>query len=187
MGIESVTGVISPPAQPREVGGSERWRAVEAQLGTQLPKDYGSFIDAFGTGTIDGFMMVFNPFSANRFVNLIERGRAELEAYVEVFQPPPNSPLLTSSTTNTKLPHPVYPFPGGLLPFAGTDNGEIFFWKTVGAPDQWTTVVYEARGPKYFEYPGGMTDLLGALLSRTITCSVLPASFPSSKPAFVPV
>jgi hypothetical protein len=187
MGIESVTRFVSPPPKPREVGGSEDWKAVEAQLGTPLPEDYRAFIVAFGTGTIDGFMMVFNPFSANRFVNLIERGRAELEAYVEVFQPPAGSPFLTGGARKTELPHPVYPSPGGLLPFAGTDNGEIFFWKTAGAPDQWTTVVYAARGPEYFEYPGGMTDLLGALLSRTTTCSVLPASFPSAKAAFVPV
>lgn len=39
-----------------------------------------------------------------------------------------------------KCPYPFYPEPGGLLPWAGTDNGDRVCWLTEGQPDGWTVV-----------------------------------------------
>jgi hypothetical protein len=173
MAIESVERILGRPAAPQEVPGANAWVSVESELGTTLPDDYKAFIESFGTGTIDEFVVVFNPFSRNKFVNLLERGRVELQAYRQL--------------KGGHYVHEVFPSPGGLLPFASTDNGNVFYWKTSGSPNWWTVVVYEARGPKYYEFKGGMAEFLTAVLTRAVKCDVLPRDFPSDRPAFVPI
>lgn len=38
------------------------------------------------------------------------------------------------------LPWPIYPEPGGLFPWAVTDNGGTLYWLTEGEPDGWPTL-----------------------------------------------
>jgi hypothetical protein len=141
-----------------------------------LPEDYKGFIQAFGSGTINSFLVVLNPFSSNKYINLLQRGRMELDAY---------------ATSKKGFPqyyvHDIYPLQGGLLPFGGTDNGEVLYWNTTGTPENWSVVTYESRGPKYFTFGGNMTDFLTRLLTKTIECDVLPRSFPSTAPVFEPI
>jgi len=176
MGFNSIKKVLQPPLKPQEVTATDDWEAIEKQLSTPLPEDYKSFVRTYGTGTINRFIVVFNPFSANKFVNLVERGRLELQALASLAADfPQYYPLL------------LYPSPGGLLPFAATDNGDIIHWRTIGTPEQWTVTVGESRGPKYYDFCGQMTDFLEALLTRSIECDVLPRSFPSHRPVFEPL
>lgn len=176
MGINSLKTILQPPLDPQEVATSNDWDAIEKQLSTPLPEDYKAFVRAYGTGTIDRFIVVFNPFSSNSFVNLVERSRHQLQALAESIGAFPQYYVDV-----------VYPSPGGLLPFAATDNGEIFYWQTTGSPEQWTVRVFESRGPKCCDFNGPMTDFLHALLTRSIECDVLPRGFPSHRPAFEPL
>ncbi len=138
MGLDPLKAVLPPPLNPPEVLDADAWEGAERQLGTRLPADFKAFVNTYGTGRIDDFLVVFNPFSSNRFVNLIERGRSDLEGMAMLKQGFPQS-----------YPFDVYPAPGGLLPCAATDNGNILYWRTVGVPEQWPIVVYESRGPSY--------------------------------------
>jgi hypothetical protein len=176
MCLSSLLQILEKPLQPQEVGDADNWPTIERRLGTGLPEDFKGFIHSFGTGTIDGFLVVFNPFSLNRYANLLERGRAELEAF---------------ATSKKQFPqyymHEVYPSQGGILPFGSTDNGDVIYWKTAGTPDEWSVVAYESRGPKCFEFNGNMTEFLRGVLTRTVECDVFPRSFPSDRPIFKPI
>lgn len=177
MGIVAVKAVLQPPQEPREVpADNEAWKSVEDRLGTRLPQDYKAFIELFGTGSTGGFIWVFNPFSSNKHVNLIEHGRLELGGLASLKEEFPQDYV-----------HDAYPTPGGLLPFAVTDNGDMLHWKTVGEPDHWTVIVYESRGPKYYGFDGSMTDFLASVLTRSVACDVFPPDFPGDHPTFVPL
>ena len=176
MAIECLKAVLQPPAKPADTSGDETWEEVEKELGTRLPEDYKSFVDSFGTGSINHYIVVFNPFSSNQFVNLIKRCRDDSEGLGRLRDEFPQQYL-----------HDLFPSSGGLLPFASTDNGEVLYWKTDGPPDQWTVVVYESRGPKYCCFDGSMTDFLVALLTRSTDCEVLPQSFPNEPLSFAPM
>src|ERR1700677_407805 len=155
MAIETLSRLLHPPVMPEETKGDRTWAEVENQLGTRLPEDYKLFVGSFGTGSINRFITVFNPFSSNRFINLIERGRLDLEGLGGLREKFPQQYV-----------HERFPLPGGFLPVASTDNGEIFYWKTNGDAEQWTVVVYESRGPNYFSFSGSITEFLASLLSR---------------------
>jgi hypothetical protein len=49
------------------------------------------------------------------------------------------------------IPFADFPTHGGLLPFGGTDNGDIVSWITGGAPDEWDVFFWEFHGLKTIE------------------------------------
>jgi hypothetical protein len=176
MSVNALENVLARPEHPHEVPSIGDWASVERELKTKLPEDYKWFIEAFGSGTIDDFLIIFNPFSSNANVNLLQSGQAELKAYA-----------VSKKQFPELYVHGIYPEPHGILPFGATDNGEVIFWKTTGRPHDWSVVAYESRGPKYFEFAGNCTDFLAAVLRRTIRCDVFPEDFPSITPSFTPI
>ena len=176
MSLLTLEKVMKRPALARDATNPDRWKVVEEQLGTGLPEDYKGFLEAFGIGTINSFLVVLAPQSSIQHVDLLKRGRSELEAYK------------ASKMESPKYYHDdVYPTPGGILPFAVTDNGEVLYWRTVGGPEQWTVTIYESRGPEKFDFNGNMTEFLAAILTGEIECDVLPRGFSKSPPAFEPI
>ena len=173
MSIDKLTAVLPPPADPAENSGD--WAAVEKELGTALPRDYKDYIAAYGTGSINGFIWPYNPFTSNRHLRLQDQARAELEGL---------------RGTREKFPDlwPIALFPekGGFLPWGKTDNGDALHWVTEGAPDQWTVVVTPARDPEFDLHPYDMTEFLARILTRDARCSVFPSKFPTGDPLFTP-
>ena len=98
MGIDSLKTILSPPVDPQEVALTDDWEAIEKQLSTPLPKDYKAFVRAYGTGTINHFIVVYNPFSRNKFVRLVERGQRLLQSLATLISDFPEY-----------YPHVVYP------------------------------------------------------------------------------
>ncbi len=166
MTLESLYKVIAPPTLPVEAGSVEAWPVIEKAIGVTLPNDYKQYINTFGTGCIGRFLWPFNPFSEDKFLNLGYRINERLDALRELRE-----------HWDEQCPYPLYPDPGGLLPWGGTDNGDVLFWLTVGRPDDWPTVVNEARGPLYEEYQASMTDFLAKLISGEIISDIIPYDF----------
>jgi hypothetical protein len=173
MSLDSLLTVLAVPTNPAEVPTPGAWPAIESQVG-QLPADYKSFMDRFGSGTIDGFVWILNPFSRNAHGNLLYRKEQILDALKELIE------------SGEPSQYPLYPEPGGLLPFGMTDNGDTLLWQTVGEPDQWPIVVNAARDPTYEKFECNMTAFLEGILTRRIRCSIFPEDFPSARPSFVP-
>jgi hypothetical protein len=173
--LERLLSVLPPPAHPAEVSRRDDWKAVEAEMGTTLPDDHKEFIGTYGTGRIDGFLWVFNPFSENENLNLITAGKVRLDALREL-----------RDEFGEEVPYKLFPEDGGLLPFAATDNGDVLYWKTSGSPDDWTNVVNESRGPDYEEHQVGVVNFLYGILTREIICSIFPPDFPADSHSFTP-
>ena len=172
----AINDVLPPPEYREELPEEGGWERVERELGTRLPKDYKTFIETYGTGSISNFLMIANPFSKNRYVNLLSSARMILDAY---------------RTSRANAPEyfkdNVFPEENGILPFGSTDNGDVLYWRTLGDPDDWTVTLYESRGSEHFAYDGSMTEFLVDLLTGGIVCPTLSTAFAELEPSFTVV
>ena len=76
------------------------------------------------------------------------------------------------------------PFPqaGGLISWASSNSGDIFYWKTSPAdPDAWPVVV-RTDNADWIEFPVGAVEFLAGVYGRTIDVPGMPEDFPSSDP-----
>jgi len=140
-----------------------RWREVEEVLGISLPQAYKSVVQRFPGHHWSGFLSVLDPFSVNQHLNLQQAGTLLLDA---------------ERSTRSECPHlyplPLYPEPGGLFPWAITDNGDVFFWITRLEPDDWPTLIKGARSPEFEVHFVSCDLLLYQVASGRIRSVVLP-------------
>ncbi len=178
MDIQRLMKIIEPPTSPRGVS-CGNWPEIEAQLGTRLPADYKVFIDTYGSGVIDGFLTVFNPFWPNKYINLIDQVPLRLEAL---------GGLRAFADRHPEwLPYRSFPDFAGLFPFAGSDNGDTIYWLTDGHPDNWRIVAGSARSPRFAEFQSNAVTFLADILTKTIACGIFPRDFPSERPIFTQI
>jgi hypothetical protein len=159
--LEQLVRIMPPPEKPLAASGD--WQAVASTIGTALPSDYMAFIARYGTGRISGFLWVYNPFEENVHLNLLTRYRIILNADRELRKSFPDD-----------VPESFFPEPGGLFPWAGTDNGDRLYWRTKGDPEAWSVVVWESRGPRYESYALSMASFLWAWLQGEKKVPVFP-------------
>ena len=69
--LNALRKVMAPPARPVETTNGGGWQFIQVKLGITLPEDYKEFVSTFGTGAVDSFLWVLNPFSKNDNLNLI--------------------------------------------------------------------------------------------------------------------
>jgi hypothetical protein len=87
--LERLRELLPPPAEPVEAGRSDGWAEIEAALGTGLPGDFEAFTERYGSGMVDDFLYLFNPFAAGEDGNLlVERTRS----WPATARPGPGSP-----------------------------------------------------------------------------------------------
>ena len=172
MSIKALSKILPPPKSPVEAPRESQWLAVERHLGTRLPTDYKQLVGTYGTGKIDDFIWLANPFSKSMpWFSWVCRTLGGLSA-------------VRQSGGKKAVPHAIFPEPSGLLPWASSENGNVFYFRTAGEPDEWPTVVIEARGPRFDEVDDGATAFLAALLAKKHVSPVLPNSFPPNKHSF---
>lgn len=170
--LEQIRSILHVPSDPTEVPPSCGWDALEGRMGTALPQDYKLFIHEFGSGRIDRFLWIFNPFSANPYLNLEHALKTQTAALSEL------------RTYGEEIPFACFPESEGILPFAITDNGDVLYWITAGSPCHWTVIVNEARGPEWQHFKMPFSEFLAGLLIKRISCEVFPDDFPSESPKF---
>jgi hypothetical protein len=121
-------------------GGSDisdaRWKTIEASLGLRLPGSYKKLIDLYGASRWRDFLQVLSPF--DDAAGLVQIGMQELEA-----------DRITRSSFKHYYPFPLFPEPNGLLPWAITDNGDVFYFITAHKPDDWPTLIKGPRAPEF--------------------------------------
>lgn len=139
-----------------------------------MPEDYKEFIRVYGTGAIDNFAWVFNPFSVLETLNLSRQLHVVRDIYTELY----------SEFQEPRLP--IFPEKEGLLPFAVTDNGDYLFWKTARSLQHWTIVVGASREPKYEHFACSTSIFLEGILTGRLKSRIFPADFPSTVPKFTP-
>ena len=182
MNLELLTRFILPPSEPHETKTPKAWEKIEQRLGILLPPDYKAFIDCYGTGSFDDFIIVYNPFAENEYLNLFF-------ALDTLHQADQQTQLPGESAWTAVHPFELYPEPEGLLPWGCTTNlGDMFFWQIEGPPETWETVFYNLRNGEYEVWKYPLTEFLYRLLTRQIESVLLPEDFPQSDQqiAFVP-
>ena len=172
MSVIELAKLIPPPNNPDEAPQQNEWPRIEARIGTALPLDYKEFVSLYGTGKIDNFLWIFNPFSQNENMNLVTQLRVQLSALSEL------------QAYGEVVPYQLFPDADGVWPFGITDNGDVLYWKTTGLPETWTVLVNEARSPDWEAFGMTMTEFLIKVLSRQLHPTAFPGAFPGSTPTF---
>jgi hypothetical protein len=161
--LERLCELLPPPADPVEPGRPDGWAEVEAALGTPLPDDFKAFTVLYGSGKLDDFLYLFNPFAAGPDGNLLDEKDRVLAAYRQ-----------TRAKFPERLPLPPFPEPGGVLPLGRTDNGDELYWVTRGDPGDWWVALLESRAARLEIHRMPVTGLLAAIASGTLQTRVLP-------------
>ena len=175
--LDRLLQLLPPPAHPVEPARPDGWAAVERALGTGLPGDFKAFTERYGSGTVDDFLYLFNPFAAGQDGNLLAEKDRVLEGYRQ-----------TRARFPERLPLPPFPDPGGVLPLGRTDNGDELYWVTQGDPDGWPVALLEARTALQELHAMPVTGLLAALAANQLPSRILPKAV-LSRPShqFIPL
>ena len=161
--LERLRQLLPPPADPVEPGQPDSWAEIEEDLGTGLPRDYKAFTELYGSGKVDDFLYLFNPFTAGQDGNLLAEKDRVLEGYRQ-----------TRARFPERLPLPPFPKPGGVLPLGWTDNGDELYWVTEGDPDGWPVALLESRAALQEVHRMPVTGFLAALAANQLTSRILP-------------
>jgi hypothetical protein len=160
--LERLVRLLPPPTQPEHVPAREISR-LEAEIGRSLPSDYRWFLETYGSGSIGGDLAVFTPSSvveARRFTPQQERIGDWLR--------------LVKERRPGEVPFPIWPEPGGLLAWGGTDSGVMCLWLTSNDDaDQWPIVLRDAHRSEWFTHRGPMSWFLGDLFDGSVEVSFL--------------
>lgn len=162
--LDALRKLMPPPESPVGCGTWAQWAEVQSELGLRLPIDYKYYINTYGSGWINDFLYVLNPFAGSKHLELIRN-------ILQIL----NSLRANKERSGTEeVPYPLYAEPGGLLPWGFTDDGHTLYWITIGNnPDKWKVVIGESRGSEWEEYNDYMVDLLVKLLSGERTSWLL--------------
>ncbi|QDT40726.1 hypothetical protein Pan241w_07840 [Gimesia alba] len=136
---------------------------VEIKLQTTIPKDYQRILEAYRSGAFDKYLWLFSPFSKNQNVNLFEHLAIENELLEESFE--------------TELCDIVlWPAPEGLIPWAGTVNGDRIYWRTINHKTQ--VLVRETRSLNFQIFPLSISEFLVNALIEKIDVNCFPCDLP---------
>jgi hypothetical protein len=171
MDIDQLIKVLPRPATPIEAQGS--WAEVESALKAKLPIDFMAFIEVYGSGCVNNFLTVFNPFSMRANLNLLVQSKNQLGALAELQE------QFTEFRTFA-----LFPKKGGLLPIAMTDNGDTIYWLTQGEPSEWSIVICDARGPDFEQFDCSFTLFLANILTGRLNCKTMSSFAFNGDPKF---
>jgi hypothetical protein len=150
--LEQLRRLLPPPAEPLEPAPPGGWAEVEAALGTGLPEDFKAFTELYGSGKVDDFLYLFNPFAEGQDGNLLFEKDRVLAAYAE-----------TRAKFPARLPLPPF-----------TDNGDELFWVTRGDPGDWPVALLESRAARQEIHRMPVTGFLVALATGELDTGILP-------------
>lgn len=165
MVFDELLSVMPVPSNVVEGGLGQDWGRVTGRFCDPLPTDYMQFIDTYGSGSVNGFLTVFNPFSANFHVNLFDQVLFTL-----------SSLRALKAQFPREVPFPLYFEPGGMLPWGMSIDGDIYCWLTNGISGGWQTVVICRHAPAgHFKMT--MTQFLARAIKGEIKSYSIPEDF----------
>jgi hypothetical protein len=172
MTITNIKDIMLPPSVPVELPDFDVWDNVEATLAISLPEEYKAFVSTYGSGSINEFIWIFNPAAKNENIEFLRQIQVRLGAIAEL------------KANGERFPYELYPTENGIIPFAATDNGDVFFWKMARNEESWTIVINEGRSPNCEEYELSWSNFLMHLLSGKLHSKILPMSVFRDSPVF---
>lgn len=149
---------VSPPATPVRAVGD--WSAFAVRNGFEAPGDYRAVIQRYGAGSFGEAFRLLEPFHpAETLVAASDWDRQNLEGLRRRF--PDQYPR-----------RPIWPEADGFLPWASTADGDLVGWRTRGAPEEWTTVLWGEAGVRGYDMGAGA--FLLAVASGSISDEAVP-------------
>jgi hypothetical protein len=172
MTIKHLQEILKPPASPIDAGKGKDWGSITAKFNAPLPTDYMQFIDIYGSGEVGGWLTVFNPFSENQNISLLDQFFFLLSGL-----------NATKSEFPESCPYPLLFEPGGLLPWGISIDGDIYCWLTVGASGKWKTVII-GRHSEPEEYNLTFSMFLVKAITGEIESNTIPTEWKDEKVEF---
>ena len=151
--LARLQALVPSPEQPHL--GERSWERLAGELGTRLPADYVALMEIYGGGAWSEWLRLWAPLDPGE-LGLAARSAATLAAQREGRE---RFPQYHSS--------PLWPEPGGWLPFGDSIDGDQLGWLTSGSPDEWRLQLvprHAEQGPPLSETLADM--LLGWLQGR---------------------
>ena len=140
------------------------WTLVEQALGCMPPGDYRLLAELYPTLHVGDYLGIWLP----------KPGSEHLMCWDEE-----DLDILQEWCEDSGLPGLyTYPEPGGLLPWAASNQGDYFLWTTADPnSDNWTVTV-ASRSFAWWHYEGGMVQFLAELVDGTLEPWALPPVTP---------
>ena len=154
----------------RSVPAAIDWALLEDGLGTVLPADYKRLAEWYSTFALGDFLLVGLPEPGEEHHHL-RAIRDDLEGVLHAWAEADMSIGLR--------PHPA---PGGLLPWAESNEGDKFLWSTPGDDPQQRLVTIASRNGGWWHYEGGAVQFLAELCDGTLEPWALPPVAPEVTP-----
>ncbi|MFD3516655.1 hypothetical protein [Streptomyces sp. NPDC058657] len=153
----------------KRIQGKVHWEAIAQGLGTPLPPDFIELSEWYPSFILADFLAIHLPGPGEEagFVAGCRDDREDLED------------LRDAGMSHGYVP---YPEPGGLIAWGGSQEGDVFYWKTSeSGPSSWTIVV-SGRNDDWCEFQGTLTEYLAGLISGKVSPDGLPPNFPGHNP-----
>lgn len=145
--------LIPPPDSP--MGGNGDWKRFVSANGFWPPEDYRMMIREYGVGTFADWLQLIEPFpQATPFLEVVGNECRVLRD-------------ARSKKPGAYPDWPIWPDPGGMLPWAKTATGDHIGWRTAGKPDAWTTLFWGSDGYSK-EFGVTTVDFLVGLVQRSL-------------------
>lgn len=178
MRIEKLVEVISPPDAPFETGSSNEWDRVQKEIGTELPEDYYDLGRTYGSGRfLNGELQIVNPLSPS-YLGWMSHELSKLHSVDP-------SDLHNAEGDS----YCIFPDDEGLYPFGRDYNGNRFYWRTEGNPDQWP-IVCRSESYEFEEVQCTLTEFLTLLVTNALDITYFRywgyAELPKEARTFVP-
>ena len=169
--LSHLATIVPPPDAPVERGSVEEFDAVEQQLCLELPPDYKAYVGTYGSGQWHEFWWFLSPFDESQYGNLTRHSVADETAKWSIL-----NAERTCRIAEGEYPYPIYPEPGGILPWAVTENGGNFFWLTIGPALNWPTVYRANRGAEFERIDLTCTEILLGIVTGRLPLFAEPFS-----------
>ena len=128
------------------------WAAIEDHLGLRLPADYKLLAESFPEGW-------FRLFVSVRLPEQQESGKPRLLSDYAVTELDYLREVRASG--ESPFPHPVFPEPGGVLPWGSIRSPGLAFWLTgPGDPDDWPVIAATDPGDHWERFDGPVCEFL---------------------------
>jgi hypothetical protein len=139
------------------------WARVENAVGRSYPSEFKEIADALPPGSFQTYLSLLHPAQFKRS----GRYAKEVRGYAD---------QLREDAAESEFPYPIYPDPGGVLPFAVIGLDWVIGWLTEGDdPDRWPVVLCDSRLESWHVYPMSTSEFL--LAAVTLPATIEPLDY----------
>jgi hypothetical protein len=163
--VEALMALVPPPRAPHEVPPPEQWALAESRMGIAIPQDFREIVTAYGTGALDGFLILLNPSSSRSHLDLLQ-----YDADMEMIRLVCNRARELTGAER-------------LVPIGYTINGdEIFYAIEDRVPT--SILLVEGRGGDCERHRMPLAEWLVGMMRGTLRIRMFPSNVPSATPWF---